>query len=68
MQTIPDGNFNLTFLTGYEGRNCERDVNECDPDKPAVCLNGGSCLNEDGTFQCQCGREGDILYTGKELV
>lgn len=54
--TVPDGIGNRTYLTGYEGINCEVDINECAVE-PTICLNGGDCQNEDGGFQCKCGRD-----------
>lgn len=59
--TVPDGIGNRTYLTGYEGINCEHDVDEC-LIQPTVCLNGGDCENEPGTFQCKCGRDSEGNY------
>jgi hypothetical protein len=49
------------YLTGYNGTNCEQDINECLV-QPSICLHGGDCENEDGTFQCKCGRHTDGNY------
>ncbi|KAL4219251.1 DNA repair protein Rad9 [Mactra antiquata] len=54
--TVPDEFGNRTFLTGYEGTNCDIDINEC-AIQPTICLNGGDCQNEQGAFQCKCGRD-----------
>ena len=44
--------------TGYNGRTCDDDVNEC-LERP--CLNGGICSNINGTFTCNCTETG---FTG----
>ncbi len=38
--------------TGYEGTNCESDIDECTPSNP--CQNGGTCNNTDGSYYCDC--------------
>ena len=44
--------FYVWYFTGYEGTNCERDINEC------VLLNNpcghGKCNNTDGGYVCIC--------------
>ncbi|XP_053380724.1 protein crumbs-like isoform X2 [Mercenaria mercenaria] len=59
--SVIDGTTTTTYLTGYDGVNCENDINECLV-QPSICLNGGDCENEDGTFQCKCGRDSDGNY------
>ncbi|XP_022795937.1 neurogenic locus notch homolog protein 1-like isoform X3 [Stylophora pistillata] len=36
---------------GYQGKNCEQDVNEC---STRPCLNGGTCQNLPGSYKCNC--------------
>ncbi|XP_035687115.1 fibropellin-1-like [Branchiostoma floridae] len=36
---------------GYTGLNCETDIDECASNP---CLNGGTCLEHLGFFQCEC--------------
>ena len=36
---------------GYTGTDCEVDVNEC---VYLPCVNGGTCVNTDGSFRCDC--------------
>ena len=36
---------------GYTGTDCEVDINECDY---LPCVNGGTCVNTDGSFLCDC--------------
>ncbi|KAK3088892.1 hypothetical protein FSP39_025053 [Pinctada imbricata] len=51
------------FVTGYKGRNCEQDIDECTYPNP-ICLNGGKCENSDGDYKCYCGgNHGDGSYT-----
>ncbi|XP_037529436.1 protein crumbs-like [Rhipicephalus sanguineus] len=38
--------------TGYRGPLCDEDVDECAEE--SVCLNGGSCVNQPGSFECVC--------------
>lgn len=40
--------------TGFRGPLCDQDVDECVEDGPAACLNGGSCFNRPGSFECAC--------------
>ena len=51
----------LVFKTGYDGVNCEHSIDECDYDPP-ICLNEGSCIEDEGSYQCQCGRASDGNY------
>ncbi|XP_078377492.1 uncharacterized protein LOC144660677 isoform X5 [Oculina patagonica] len=37
---------------GYQGKNCDKDVNECITVKP--CKNGATCVNSNGGYQCRC--------------
>uniref|UniRef100_A0A8C5D3B7 Neurogenic locus notch homolog protein 1 n=1 Tax=Gadus morhua TaxID=8049 RepID=A0A8C5D3B7_GADMO len=41
------------------GQTCQKDVNEC-AQSPPPCHHGGVCVNEVGTYRCQCPAE----YTG----
>ncbi|XP_045189859.2 uncharacterized protein LOC123547109 isoform X2 [Mercenaria mercenaria] len=59
--SIKTGQEIQTFLTGYSGINCENDINECDI-QPSVCLNGGVCVNLNGTYSCKCGNDRDGNY------
>ena len=38
---------------GYFGAQCESDVNECASNP---CRNGGTCLDQENRFVCQCPR------------
>ncbi|XP_055846863.1 uncharacterized protein LOC129912579 [Episyrphus balteatus] len=46
---------------GYGGKYCEKDINECNEEKPCDQL----CYNTDGSFYCQC-REGFVLQSDKQ--
>ena len=50
---------------GYEGDNCEINIDECQY-QPSICLNNGVCQNNvDGTFfKCFCPSGGDY-FTGQ---
>ena len=37
--------------TGYTGRLCETDYNECDSNP---CLHGGRCADHNGYYKCHC--------------
>ncbi|XP_067023184.1 fibrillin-1-like isoform X3 [Acropora muricata] len=53
-----NGNYRCICKPGYQGKNCERDINEC-VSRP--CRNGGTCVNLPGSYKCNC-RAG---YVGK---
>lgn len=40
-------------LDGWEGKHCEIDIDECSVD-PNICLHGGICQNNLGSFSCEC--------------
>lgn len=51
----------LSFL-GFEGHNCENNVDDCPGHK---CMNGGICVDGVNTYNCQCPPEwtGIALFT-----
>lgn len=48
-------------LSGFEGHNCENNVDDCPGHK---CMNGGICVDGVNTYNCQCPPE----WTGKALI
>lgn len=38
--------------TGYEGKDCTQDINECI--NQTACFNGGTCRNRNGDYVCDC--------------
>lgn len=50
-----------TCPTGYTGRHCELDVNECETDKPC----DQTCYNTEGSYYCTC-RLGFILQSDRQ--
>ncbi len=48
--------------TGWEGSNCETDINECL--KVTICQNNSQCQNTNGSYICVCNdgyiRSGDV--------
>lgn len=47
------GSFTCHCTEGWEGAQCQQDINECEA---AVnpCQNGGICSNTEGSFTCEC--------------
>ncbi|XP_069053640.1 sushi, nidogen and EGF-like domain-containing protein 1 isoform X2 [Lepisosteus oculatus] len=43
--------FTCSCLTGYTGRRCQIDVNEC---SSYPCQNGGTCIDGQNNFTCHC--------------
>ena len=44
---------------GFTGKNCETNINECDP---SPCLNGANCVDGVNDYTCKCAAG----YTGKD--
>jgi len=47
------GSFTCHCTEGWEGAQCQQDINECEA---AInpCQNGGICTNTEGSFTCEC--------------
>lgn len=45
------GGYDCKCKKGWAGKNCEKDINECDT---SDWCNGGNCVNQDGGFVCEC--------------
>lgn len=43
--------FVFKFVSGFEGHNCENNVDDCPGHK---CMNGGICVDGVNTYNCQC--------------
>ncbi|RMX46862.1 hypothetical protein pdam_00007652, partial [Pocillopora damicornis] len=52
------GSYKCTCKSGYRGKNCENDINEC-TNNP--CKNRANCVNLKGNYRCDC----KAGYTGK---
>ncbi|MBN2693900.1 lamin tail domain-containing protein, partial [bacterium] len=54
--------YSCNCLAGYEGTNCETNINECAVNP---CLNGGSCVDGVNSYSCNCpaGYEGTNCET-----
>ena len=50
------------YKCAYKAEYCilSLDVNECDQ-QPSICLNGGTCFNIPGDYNCSC----SIEWAGK---
>jgi len=57
--------FNCSCVKGYEGDKCEIEINECE-DHP--CQNGGTCIDEIGTYICDCSGTGYYGTNCNEVV
>ncbi|CAF4454927.1 unnamed protein product, partial [Didymodactylos carnosus] len=55
----PDGQYRCECLSGYEGRNCERQVDPC---LSYACYNEGVCIVQNGQPLCRC----TYGYTGHD--
>lgn len=51
--SLPNKTFSCTCPPGYDGSRCQNDVDEC-AREPALCLNGGTCINVPGLYRCNC--------------
>jgi len=54
--------YSCTCLSGYEGNNCQTNINECASNP---CKNGASCVDGVNSYSCTCssGYEGDNCQT-----
>lgn len=60
--SVQFGDYKCTCSTGYTGRNCETDINECES---SPCANGGTCA-ESGTYKKASGRRLEGISSGLE--
>ncbi|KAL4221521.1 hypothetical protein ACF0H5_019778 [Mactra antiquata] len=44
--------YTCSCQTGWEGQNCDQDINECSDS--STCNNGGACTNTQGGYSCSC--------------
>ena len=58
-----NGGYLCACAPGYEGDNCEIDIDFCAPEP---CLNGATCVDLVEGYECTCppGWEGDNCETG----
>jgi hypothetical protein len=62
-QCTPDGEvYTCACSPGYDGTNCDNNVNDCAPDP---CENGGTCSDLVDDYKCDCTGTG---YTGKDCT
>jgi Notch-like protein len=45
------GSYKCDCKTGFKGRRCEVNINECESNP---CQNEGTCIDERGGFRCIC--------------
>ena len=43
--------YNCVCLAGFDGKDCEIDLDDCDPDP---CLNGSTCVDGIDSYSCEC--------------
>ncbi|XP_064650303.1 protein crumbs-like [Lineus longissimus] len=52
--------YNCTCEQGWEGKNCSTDIKECSQ-VPPICQNSGKCIEQAGSYNCDCAGTG---YSG----
>ena len=55
------GQYSCICHSGYNGTNCDQDINECYPNN-GPCGHG-TCVNTNGSYYCNC----KVGYTGKYI-
>ena len=55
------GHFSCHCSSGWTGKTCNTDIDECSLSSRSTCDHGGTCVNTPGSFSCNC----IPGYTGK---
>ena len=56
--------FSLVYFTGFSGRHCDVDIDDC---IPSPCYFGGKCHDELNGFSCEC-KDGFLGYGCEAVV
>ena len=70
--TCPSVDGRCLCKDGFEGANCESDVNECKTESLNTCDDHSDCKNRHGDYYCECHEGyipiGDNTCRGKQLL
>ena len=48
------GGYQCKCDAGYEGTNCEKNIDECSAPKKVTCSNNGKCVDGENKYTCKC--------------
>ena len=58
--------YKCSCMKGYEGLECQRNINECFPKNP--CKNNATCVDGSNAFKCDCKARPRLLSCAQKIA